>query len=249
MFDPRAVEADFSDASGRYGERASLQARIGAMLITSALPYVNDDMLLLDVGAGPGDVTLAWPGRKIALDAAFGMCAEARKKGLPSLHARAETLPLRNEAVDMVVSNLMLQWLPATERFFGEAERILKPGGLLAVANFAQGTLAELSKAFAAAGEKHRVSDFVASAELVKKIEAAGFEVIVEQHETITEHYADLPDLCAYLRAIGANNKRLNRPRGMLTMRKLREVAMVYPREAAGIPASWEVQTVIARKI
>jgi len=248
MFDATLTGLDFSRASANYASHASLQAKIGKELVARALPYMAKDALLLDVGAGPGDVTRSWGRRALALDAAFGMCREAGKKGLSAIQARAEHLPLADEAVDAVVSNLMLQWLPAPRSFFAEAERVLKPSGVLAISNFAHGTLHELAKAFDSCGERHRMSEFVPEAILKDQVQAAGLEIITTHVETITEHYADMLDLFVYLRDIGAVNKRIDRPRGMLTMRKLREVSGHYPRTSQGIPASWVAQIVIARK-
>lgn len=248
MFDTRHIASDFSEAAKRYALHATLQARVGQKLIEYTAPYLAADALLLDVGAGSGEVTRSWPARAVALDLAQGMCAEALAKMIPAMRASAENLPVRAGAVDVVASNLMLQWLGAPGNFFEEAMRVLKPGGILAVSSFTEGTLNELARAFADAGEHHRTSDFSPPAALQRSIKQAGFDILYAQPEIFTEHYSDMLDLCLYLRAIGANNKRLNRPRGMLTMRKLRQVASGYPQTEQGFPASWVVQYMIARK-
>jgi len=248
MYDATITQRDFSDASAHYSSHAELQARIGKELVARATPFISKNGLLLDVGAGPGDVTRTWPMRTIAMDAAFGMCREALSKEISTVHGRAENLPFADESLDAVASNLMLQWLAAPEVFFQESWRVLKKNGVLAIATFTEGTLAELSNAFAQAGEKNRMSDFIPPAMLADKLYAAGFEVLSEYHDTITEHYADVLDLCAYLRDIGASNKRINRPRGMFTMRKLREVSGHYPKTEQGIAASWAVQIFVMGK-
>ena len=245
MFDRRRVAHDFGKAAAHYAGHASLQWRIGKTLIEHASPHVKPDALLLDVGAGSGEVTKLWPARSLALDAAFGMCMQVPG----SICANAEALPMASESMDAVASNVMMQWLDEPKRFFAESFRVLKPGGLLAVSTFAHGTLAELHTAFGKAGEHHRLSDFIRPAKLTMAAEAAGFALIASPHELIREPYHDMLDLCFYLRDIGAANKRDNRPRGLLTLRKLREAASHYPRDAKGISASWAVQYVIARKV
>ncbi|MDX2073753.1 MAG: methyltransferase domain-containing protein [Alphaproteobacteria bacterium] len=248
MFERARISGDFSRAAPVYAAYAALQAKIGAALIRHASPFLPAGGLLLDVGAGTGDVTQQWPMRAIALDAAFGMCREAMKKRLPVVHATAEQLPVRDTAVDAVASNLMLQWITQPERFFAESFRVIKPEGVLAISTFTEGTLDELSNAFAAAGEMHRTSDFTAPQTLTRSIRNNGFEIVSEQHETRVEFYDDVLDLCLSLRDIGAHNKRIDRPRGLLTLRKLREVAGYYGKTAQGIPARWEVHMVVARK-
>lgn len=248
MFDAKLTQADFSRASREYAVHAQLQARIGEVLIQRSLPFIAKDAALLDVGAGPGEGTQKWGAKSIALDAAFGMCREAGKR-LPAVQARAENLPIKSGCMDAVASNLMLQWLPAPKVFFDEAARVLKKDGILAISNFAAGTLAELSSAFSEAGEHHRMSDFVPAAALATQVKDAGFEIVVDDVTTTVEYYADMLDLFLYLRDIGAVNKRINRPRGMLTMRKLREISSYYPRELQGIPVSWVTQMIVARKL
>lgn len=245
MYNAQAIKKDFSNAATRYKAAATLQVGIGGKLIALAAPHLAANALLVDVGAGTGDVK--WPVKTFALDAAWGMCREAAKK-MPAAQARAEQLPLKDASVDAVASNVMLQWLARPELFFHESARVLKTGGWLAVSTFTQGTLCELAKAFALAGEQNRLSDFADPRTLARKIQAAGFTMVAEERGTIRARYDDVLDLCLHLRDIGATNKRENRPRGLLTLNKLREVAAYYPKTPDGITASWATYKVIARK-
>ena len=81
-----------------------------------------------------------------------------------------------------------------------------------------------------------------------EKLQRAGFTLLDSTSETIRESYDDIGALFASLRAIGAGNKRTDRPRGLLTPRQLKRVEASYPIGYDGIIASWVVQTLIARK-
>lgn len=250
MFDKNKIADDFSFAANNYGARAKLQAKIGESLIKKTTPHIVPDALLLDVGAGSGELTKHWPvARSIPLDFAVGMCEEAAKKNMVAINARAEQLPIQNEVVDVLASNLMLQWIPESERFFAESFRVLKPCGIFALTHFAEGTLAELDRAFTEAGQGARVSKFHAPNIITKQVRDAGFDIILESNETLQEKYYGVMDLCAFIRDIGASNKRSDRPRGLLSPRALRKVTAAYPREGLHITASWVVQTIVARKV
>ena len=250
MFDTNRIADDFSFAANSYGKRAKLQAKIGEALIAKTAPHLAPDALLLDVGAGSGELTRRWPvARSIALDLSIGMCEEALRKGVPSINASAGQLPVRNKSADVLASNLMLQWTKQPEAFFAEGYRVLKSGGIFAVTHFAEGTLCELERAFSAVGQENRVSRFHAPTAILQQVKAASFEVVSESCETVRETYYGVMDLCAFIRDIGASNKRADRPRGLLTPRILRAVTGAYPREHLGIAASWVVQTIVARKI
>lgn len=249
MFDNTRIADDFSFAANRYAKRARLQAKIGETLIARTMPHMPSDALLLDVGAGSGELTKRWPvGRAVALDLAVGMCEEVTGQHIPAINANAEQLPIRHHALDALSSNLMLQWISDPKQFLSESCRVLKTGGIFAITHFAEGTLIELEHAFSAAGQGARVSPFHAADRMLQRVKDAGFEIICEATETRQEKYHGVMDLCGFIRDIGATNKRIDRPRGLLTPRALRSVTASYPREGLGIMASWVVQYVVARK-
>jgi hypothetical protein len=94
-----------------------------------------------------------------------------------------------------------------------------------------------------------RTSEFIRPQAMTDHIEAAGFSLLSHAVERRTQHYRDVLDLCFYLRDIGATNQHPNRPRGLLTPRKLREVAKHYPHDGEGITASWAVARWVGRKL
>jgi len=87
----------------------------------------------LDVGTGTGAaarlVSELWPDAEvIGVDASAGMIAEARRLGRERYEvADASSLPFPDESFDLVTLNNMIP-------FFGELERVTKPGGLVAIA-------------------------------------------------------------------------------------------------------------------
>ena len=61
--------------------------------------------------------------------------------------ADAQALPLRDGSVDLIVSNLMLQWCDP-DAVFAEFRRVLAPSGLLSFSAFGPDTLSELRTAW-----------------------------------------------------------------------------------------------------
>jgi demethylmenaquinone methyltransferase/2-methoxy-6-polyprenyl-1,4-benzoquinol methylase len=93
-------------------------------------------MRLLDVATGTGQVAraamqiLREPAAVIGLDPSAGMLREARRTHAALLiRGRAEEMPLRDDAFDMLSMGFALRHVTTLEAAFTEYRRVLKPGG------------------------------------------------------------------------------------------------------------------------
>ena len=107
---------------------------------------------VLDLGAGAGFDTLLAArdvgptGRVIAIDMTEAMIAQttagARALGLTNVDARvgfAESLPLEDESVDVVISNGVINLTPDKIAVMREIGRVLRPGGRIQIADIVVG--------------------------------------------------------------------------------------------------------------
>jgi ubiquinone/menaquinone biosynthesis C-methylase UbiE len=90
----------------------------------------------LDVGCGTGLSTLALKGlacQVLGVDPVAAMIACARPDpAITYVVGSAEQLPVEDATIDLVTVASALHWL-ATDRFFAEARRVLRPAGWLVV--------------------------------------------------------------------------------------------------------------------
>jgi malonyl-CoA O-methyltransferase len=277
LFDTKQVRRAFSRSAQTYDAVAQLQRQAEARLLES-LDYLDDPALartppqrILDLGCGTGSASRAmqqrWPKAHIlSADLALPMLAQAqaqaRTLGKPGwlanpfarpsipqhLCADARALPLADGSVDVIFSNLCLQWVEDLGAVLNGFRRALKPQGLLLFSTFGPETLWELRSAFAQADAAPHVSPFVNTPGVGDALVNAGFfQPVVERDEEVT-HYPAMTHLMRELHALGATNALTSR-RNTLTGRgrfTAAERAYEEHRNQAGLPATWEIISAMA---
>ena len=125
-------------------------------------------------------------------------------------------LPLKNQSVDLLWSNLALHWHPQPDRVLQEWQRCVRENGLLMFSCFGPDTFRQLRAAFLEAGiAGGHVLPFVDMHDLGDMLVAAGFAAPVMDMEMLTVTYNDVEKLVADVRAFGGNPL-LDRRRGLL---------------------------------
>ena len=96
---------------------------------------------VLDVGAGTGRLSLPLENRGAsvtALDVSPKMLEAISNKNIKTVVGDAESLPFESGSFDIVTAAFLIVHLKDPTRFFDEAYRVLKDGGILAVTNINQ---------------------------------------------------------------------------------------------------------------
>jgi len=251
--DTPRVRAAFDRASGGYDQAAALQARVRAELIERLALFELKPRVVLDLGTGTGGGAQALRGAYrraliLALDSAPGMLREARRRStlfrrFERILADAARLPLATASVDLVFSNLMLQWCDDLTAPLAEVRRVLRPGGLFVCSTFGPDTLHELRDAWAAVDEDSHVNRFLDLHDVGDALMRAGFAEPVLDVERVVLPYVDTTALMRDLKAIGAHNATRGRPRGLTGRARMEKMRTAYERVRSDgrLPASFEV--------
>jgi ubiquinone/menaquinone biosynthesis C-methylase UbiE len=131
------VLRDYSNQARTYDETRAASPSVLAPL-REALAGAPGRRLA-DIGGGTGNYARAlrdegWD--PVVLDREPGMLARAAAKGLETIEADAQRLPLADESVDAAMLVSMLHHVERPEVALAEARRILRPGGRLALMVF-----------------------------------------------------------------------------------------------------------------
>ena len=162
-----------------------------------AFGRIKEGDIVLDLGAGAGiDAILAArkvgsKGKVIGVDMTEEMVERARnnakKQGITNaefLLGEIEKLPLKDNSVDTIITNCVINLTPDKAKTFSEAYRVLKPGGKIYLSDIV--LLAELSEE--QRNDIDLLSGCVAGALLkedyLDKIRGAGFKVRILYENT-----------------------------------------------------------------
>jgi len=257
--DKKQVRRAFSRAAQSYDAAAVLQREVCIRMLDKLDCIKQKPTRILDVGSGTGWGTRQLSERYvaaevIALDIALGMLQNARGtsswwkklfvgKRENFVCADVEALPLAANSIDMVWSNLALQWcnnLPAT---FVELHRVLQNEGLLMFSSFGVDTLQELRIAFKDVDGYSHVNRFVDLHDVGDMLVAAGFADPVMEMERLTLTYDDVRAVMQDLKSIGANNATAGRGTGMMGKAAWQRVIENYEtlRRDGKLPATFEI--------
>ena len=251
--DRTRLRASFERASTSYDASSSLQARIAGALLERLEVFRFTPGRVLDLGSGTGRVTRElkrrYPrARVIALDIAAGMLREARRHQWPwrrfdRVCGDASRLPLKDGSIDLIYSNLMLQWCEPLAVTLAEVRRVLKSSGFFAFSTFGPGTLNELRSAWAEADGYNHVNHFSDIHEVGDALVRAGLMEPVLDVDHIEVGYPDVLTLMRDLKAIGAHNVTAGRPRSLSGRARLARVERAYEsfRREQRLPATYEV--------
>jgi malonyl-CoA O-methyltransferase len=246
------VRRSFDRAAKTYDSAAVLHAEVRDNLLARLKLTTLQPSTVLDAGAGTGHASRAlkrlYPkALVIALDSSRLMLQTAARQNswlrpFARVCADSELLPLADGSVDLIVSNLLLQWCNP-EALFAEFRRVLTPNGLLSFSALGPDTLRELRSAWRAVDSYSHVHQFIDMHDLGDALVRNGFAAPVLDVERFTLSYLNVRKVAADLKATGAHNATVGRPPGLTTPAKFAAMTSAYEafRQDGRLPATYEV--------
>lgn len=255
--DKNKVSQAFNQAAAKYEQHAFIQNKISEYLF-ERLDFIEIQPLdILDLGCGGGKLTrqlsYRYPNANIyGLDLALTMLEQARfnapkpwlwyEPKQSYLCADAERLPFADQSVDLIISNLMLQWCD-NAAVFNEIARILKADGVFLFSTLGPDTLLELRQSWAKVDEYAHVHTFLDMHILGDILYASGLKHPVLDTEWLNFKYSSVQDIMRGLKIIGASNVSTQRRLSLSGKNKFKQMLQHYEqlRTDKGLPVTYEV--------
>ncbi len=254
--DRQQIRRAFGRAAASYERHDALQRAVQQTLLERLDFLLESPQRILDLGAGTGRGTAAlkrrYPkARVIAVDLALPMLQQASRhshwrRRFDRVAGEATQLPFADHSIDLLHSNLCIQWCDDLDALFAECVRVLRPGGFIALSTFGPDTLRELRAAWAETDSQSHVGRFLDMHDLGDAMIRAGLRDPVLDVDRYTLTYAEPADLARELKGLGATHADSTRNRGLTGKARWQRMLGHYERmrDAEGrIPASWETIT------
>ena len=245
------IARSFSQAAKTYDAAAFFQRIAGERLFERLDYFKLEPKHIVDLGCGTGVFTRELSARysqaKVTgVDIAEGMIqwCRSQSKAEDYLCADAVSLPFEDNSVDLIFSNLSIQWVEDLEKLFVELNRVLKPEGLLLFTTLGPDTLKELKQSFAKVDQHQHVNDFIDMHNVGDAMLQAKMLDPVVDAEPVMISYDKATELMRDLKDIGAHNIDRRRNSGLMSPKKLRAVEKAYRQFALDdgqLPATYEI--------
>jgi malonyl-CoA O-methyltransferase len=265
FIDKTRARASFGRAANTYDAAAILQKQVREEMLNRLDLVKLNPKVVLDAGCGTGAASVALQNKfkgaqVVSMDFALPMLQKTQQNsknlGLINafknlfnpqaqhlLCADIEHLPLANATVNLIWSNLAIQWCNDLDQVFQEFHRVLQPESLLMFSTFGPDTLKEL-RAATQTENKVSVSRFIDMHDIGDALVRAGFSAPVLDVERFTLTYDDVKSVMKDLKSIGAHNATEGRARGLQGRGFFNKLASAYEkfRQSDGkLPATFEV--------
>ena len=257
LLDKDAIRRSFDRAASSYDHHAVLQREIGSRLLERIEFQRHEPGVILDLGSGTGTFARSLckqyqASNIIALDWSPSMLAKAMMPGEPAtpaskaflpLCADMHALPLASRSVDLVFSNLALQWACDLSAIFREFRRVMTADAMLVFSCYGPDTLRELKQAWRSVDDGQHVNDHPDMHDIGDELLAAGFREPVMDAERVTLDYPDVMSLMCELKGLGEHNVASERFRGLTGKERLKKVQEAYQDFSVNhrCPASFEI--------
>ena len=248
------IAKSFDSATRSYDISARLQRYSGKHL----MPWLpqKQDITVIDLGCGTGFFTELLSGnfeRVIGVDISSKMLnfTKEQRKIEHLVAGDAYHLPFQNSSIDLIYSNLVIQWCDNLGHLFNELMRVLKPGGQFVFTTLLDQTLSELKSSWAQVDDDKHVIDFKKDIDITSTLNNQGFELACHHVQDVVLEYENVLHLAHELKGLGANHVPKKQNRGLAGKEKWQRMTQAYQDfvEPNGVyPATYRVFSGLAVK-
>ncbi|BAP58623.1 malonyl-ACP O-methyltransferase BioC [Candidatus Tachikawaea gelatinosa] len=203
-FDKLAIAKSFDRVANSYNEYAKLQKKTGDTL-WKFKPKISGKNIL-DAGCGTGLYSKKWlsiGNKVIALDISKKMLLKARQLKTADYYLIGDIdfLPITTSSIDLIWSNLSIQWSYSFQNVLQEFMRVAKPQGYIMFSTLIDGSLKEMKNAWKKLNRNYHTNNFTKKCTIINS--CANLNTFF-QYQKIVFYFSTPLDAMKSIKNVGA---------------------------------------------
>jgi malonyl-CoA O-methyltransferase len=210
-FHKKRIAECFNKVAASYDANATLQQFAGKNLLQQLIQANLSLDTILDLGSGTGffadALKKSFPtATYIAVDIADQMLAVSPiLKDQWRVLSDFDALPISNESIDLIFSNMALQWSLDIATTLSEWRKVLRPKGLVAFSILSTNSFMDLRNSCHSLPRQINLNSFVTQNEIEKILASTELQPIYLATENFTLEFSNLMQLLKHFKKIGTN--------------------------------------------
>lgn len=216
--DKQAVANSFSKAASHYDQFAQLQRDIGEVLLSKLTQSCEMHDVpcerIVDLGCGTGyfseKLNRQFNNASLTcFDLSEVMLEQTKLRQLSDVTFQLgdiDAISFAENSVDVIYSNLVVQWSNNLQNCLTQVHKCLKAGGRAYISTLINGTLHELTEAWKSVDNNPHTNHFLSLKDIQFTVEQSNFHAVNITTETRILHYDNVIEVIRALKGIGANH-------------------------------------------
>jgi len=249
-FNKKIIANNFSKAASNYDNEAKIQAHAAAKLCKISSAFIKNKIKIIDLGSGTSAIykNLILPDKSsfFEVDLSLAMLKKTTNKSSNPIVADIESLPLKKESCDVIISSFALQWLENFEKSFDNFYHILKKDGILAFCIPTNESFDKLKEASKNSGCNFYFNELPTITDLEEKLQKCGFIKEYFESEILELEFSGTIAALKHLKKIGAN---YSEEKKFITKKQLKDFDQYYSQNLSDkFTFLWNISYLILRK-
>lgn len=247
------LQDNFNHCASKYLSNAKIQLNSANVIHKQLVDIISPNDLILDLGSGPGTLNYddipAVDNEIILFDLSINMLKNSFKSNL--ICGNANYLPFKNNSFDVVISNLMIQWVHDKTQVIQEIKRVLKPNGVLIITTLIAPCLYELQQAWQEVDNAQHTIIFDDKNQYDNLFKKHAQWYNFQSHEwSNTIYFPDIYTLMYHFKQTGTSMLKSTNNRGIGGKQQILNLAKAYEKQRTinGLPLTYHYMSIATRK-
>ena len=247
LLEHKLIKYNFDTAAATYAANTDIQKITANKIDKYLMNNYHSSDLTLDLGSGPGTFTDKFS-NTIRYDISLNMLKTGINENNKAVNGDAIALPFANASFDIIISNLMLQWVTDKSLVFAEIARVLRDDGLFVCTTLINKSLWQLKMAWSELDNHEHTIKFAHKHDYFSLATSLGLEIVYADDWEHTIYFDEISQLLMHFKLTGTSIPKSACNKGLGGRNNLANLDQVYKRVYGKLPLSYHNLLLVLKK-